>query len=105
MLLTDKKSKNASEEDHRNILTALAIKKYVYDMNKDQQDENKRNIQICMQLIKPESKALYAKSLNLPPNNDQLIIVEEIKMNLLAKSCFSPGLITLISNLIASSGV
>lgn len=34
---------------------------------------------------------------------DQIIIVEEIKMNLMAKSCFSPGLISLISNLIASS--
>jgi len=30
--------------------------------------------------------------------------VEEIKMNLLAKSCFAAGLIAMISNLIASSG-
>ena len=33
-----------------------------------------------------------------------MIIVEEIKMNLLAKSCFAPGLIAMISNLIASAG-
>jgi len=32
-----------------------------------------------------------------------LIVVEEIKMNLLAKSCFAPGLIAMISNLIASA--
>ena len=57
-----------------------------------------------MQLIKPESKILYFKSLNLPSTNDQLIIVEEIKMNLLAKSCFAPGLISAISNLFASAG-
>ena len=57
-----------------------------------------------MQLIKPESKILYYKSLNLEATNDQLIIVEEIKMNLLAKSCFAPGLISLISNLFASAG-
>jgi acetyl-CoA C-acetyltransferase/potassium large conductance calcium-activated channel subfamily M alpha protein 1 len=31
-------------------------------------------------------------------------VVEEIKMNLLAKSCFAPGLIAMISNLIASAG-
>jgi hypothetical protein len=31
-----------------------------------------------------------------------LVIVEEIKMNLLAKSCFAPGLITLIGNLVSS---
>mmetsp|Transcript_13889 Transcript_13889/g.18951 ORF Transcript_13889/g.18951 Transcript_13889/m.18951 type:complete len:118 (+) Transcript_13889:360-713(+) len=37
-------------------------------------------------------------------NQDQLIIVEEIKMALLAKSCFAPGIISFISNLIMSSG-
>ena len=56
-----------------------------------------------MQLIKPECKYLYHKSLNLSPLQDQLIVVEEIKMNLLAKSCFAPGLIAMISNLIASA--
>ena len=35
--------------------------------------------------------------------HDQLIIVEEIKMNLLAKSCFAPGLISCLSNLSASA--
>jgi acetyl-CoA C-acetyltransferase/potassium large conductance calcium-activated channel subfamily M alpha protein 1 len=30
--------------------------------------------------------------------------VEEIKMNLLAKSCFAPGLISLISNLFSTAG-
>ena len=42
--------------------------------------------------------------MNLSPLQDQLIIVEEIKMNLLAKSCFAPGLISMMSNLIASAG-
>jgi len=56
-----------------------------------------------MQLIKPESKQLYYKSVKLSPLQDQLIIVEEIKMNLLAKSCFAPGLIAMISNLISSA--
>ena len=56
-----------------------------------------------MQLIKPESKVHYMSSLKIP-SNDQLIIVEEIKMNLLAKSCFAPGLIALLSNLTSSNG-
>jgi acetyl-CoA C-acetyltransferase/potassium large conductance calcium-activated channel subfamily M alpha protein 1 len=68
--LTNKNSKSAQEEDHRNILTALAIKKYVYDINKDTKDDAKHNIKLCMQLIKPESKILYYKSLNLPSSND-----------------------------------
>ena len=59
-------------------------------------------MKIVMQLIKPESKILYKKSLNLDAIHDQLIIVEEIKMNLLAKSCFAPGLIAMISNLVSS---
>lgn len=37
-------------------------------------------------------------------SNDQLIIIEEFKMNLLAKSCFSPGIISLLSNLTQSAG-
>jgi hypothetical protein len=104
ILLTNKNSSNSQEEDYRNILIALAIKKFYYDSQKDPQDDNSVNVRICMQLIKPESKDLYYKSLNLSPLQDQLIVVEEIKMNLLAKSCFSPGLIAMISNLIASAG-
>ena len=101
--MTDKNSQNSSEEDYKNILIALAVKKLVYDELKDA-NHSQTNIKLCMQLIKPESKDLYFKSLSLSPLQDQLIIVEEIKMNLLAKSCFAPGLISLISNLIASAG-
>ena len=102
ILLTNKNSGNSSEEDYRNILIALAVKKFVYDERDCIGDS--ANIPLCMQLIKPESKDLYFKSLNLSPLQDRLIIVEEIKMNLLAKSCFAPGLIAMVSNLIASSG-
>ena len=59
-------------------------------------------MKMVMQLIKPEARQLYKKSLNLDSIYDQLIIVEEIKMNLLAKSCFAPGLIAMISNLVSS---
>ena len=87
--------------DHRNILIGLAVKKYVYMLNKDTKDHT---IWLCMQLINPESKKHYYSSLNVLPSNDQLIIIDEIKMNLLAKSCFAPGLISIMSNLIASTG-
>lgn len=98
----NKNSNSANDDDYKNILNALSIKKSVYDMNKGGKDDDKANMKIIMQLIKPESKILYYKSLNLSPLVDQLIIVEEIKMNLLAKSCFAPGMITMISNLVAS---
>ena len=83
-------------------MQALSIKRTVYDINVGGKDHEFHNMKIVMQLIKPESKILYKKSLNLDAIHDQLIIVEEIKMNLLAKSCFAPGLIAMISNLVSS---
>jgi len=70
-------------------------------LNKDTKDPT---IWLCMQLINPESKRHFYSSLNVFPSNDQLIIIDEIKMNLLAKSCFAPGLISLMTNLISSAG-
>lgn len=64
ILLTDKNSTNSSEEDYRNILIALSIKKFVYDKM------NNSNVRLCMQLIKPESKDLYYKSVKLSPLQD-----------------------------------
>lgn len=59
---------------------------------------------LCIQLIKPESKQHYFSSVKASANSDQIIIVEEIKMNMMSKSCFSPGIINFISNLISSTG-
>lgn len=67
ILLTNKNSSMTQEEDYRNILIALAIKKFYYDEQKDRKDDTLANVRICMQLIKPESKDLYYKSLNLSP--------------------------------------
>lgn len=97
VVLTNKYVQDSYSADHKNILTSLAIKKYVHHIT------NGENIRLCMQLIKPESKQHYYSSLNMK-SNDQLIVVEEFKMNLLAKSCFSPGIISMISNLITSAG-
>ena len=97
VILTKKYANDSHITDHKNILTGLAIKKYV------QHYTNGANIRLIMQLIKPESKTHFYSSLNRK-SNDQLIIIEEIKMNLLAKSCFSPGIISMLSNLITSAG-
>ena len=76
MLLTNKNSRQASEQDYRNILQALSIKRFVYWAikgkrdSKSVKDENLHNMKIVMQLIKPESKTLYLKSLNLPNDKD-----------------------------------
>lgn len=56
--------------------------------------------------MKADSKQHYLSSIGWQKSTslDQIIIVEEIKMSLLAKSCFAPGIISFISNLIMSSG-
>ena len=43
-------------------------------------------------------------SINGKLGEDRVIIVEEIKMNLLSKSCIIPGIIPMITNLVSSSG-
>ena len=96
ILLTNKYTDDPYSADHKNILTGLQIKKFVYNVTGE-------NLRLCMQLIKPDSKLHYISSLSIP-SNDQLIIVEEIKMSMLAKSCFCPGLISMISNIVRSFG-
>jgi hypothetical protein len=50
--MTNMKSRDPIGMDHKNILTGLALKKYVLERSQKQ----KINMRICMQLIKPESK-------------------------------------------------
>jgi hypothetical protein len=105
ILLTNKNSKDAIGMDHKNILIGLAMKKYFYQSKKSRgRNGNDFDMSLCMQLIKPESKQHYFSSINASANSDQIIIVEEIKMNMMSKSCFSPGIINFISNLISSTG-
>lgn len=48
MVLTNKNSANSLDEDYKNILTALSLKKFVYNMNKHFKDEQKYNIKLCI---------------------------------------------------------
>ncbi|KAL4472400.1 hypothetical protein ABPG74_018349 [Tetrahymena malaccensis] len=112
VIMINKYSGDSTSSDHKNIMTGLCIKKIVYHLTRN-------NINLCMQLIKPESKFHYLSALS-QKSTDQVIVVEEIKMNLvslqffifkylnsyyfqLAKSCFCPGIISLIGNLIQST--
>lgn len=102
VILTNKYSNYPHVMDHKNILLALFIKKYF--IKKCLPDST-----IYLQIIKPENKIHYLNGLdclciNNKINKDRLIIIEEIKMNLLSKSCLSPGIIPLIANLVRSSG-
>jgi len=50
-------------------------------------------------MLNPFMKKIYAESL-LENNNDQIICINELKYNLMAKNCICPGIITIISFLI-----
>lgn len=97
VILTNKQIVDSYSADHKNILVGLQIKKYVNHMTGG-------SIRLCMQLIKPESKMHYRQALGQKIITDSIIVVEEFKMNLLAKSCFCPGIIALLGNLITSAG-
>ena len=100
VIMTDKYTSDPHPVDHINLLLSLYIKKYLLN--------NNTNKQLFIQLIKPENKIHYQQGiLSIMPNQidqDQIIIIEEIKINLLSKSCLIPGIITMISNLVISAG-
>ena len=64
---------------------------------------------LCLQINKPESCNFYYNTLqnNYQKNmmTDKLLVIESLKMNLLSKSCITPGIISLISNLVISSSI
>ena len=45
--MTNKNSQNSNDEDFRNILIALSVKKMVYDELRDQKEDS-ANIKLCM---------------------------------------------------------
>ena len=55
-LLVNKFSKEPVLADHKNILTGLAMKKYV-------NDQTGNNLRLCMQLIKSDSKQHFTASI------------------------------------------
>lgn len=57
ILLSNKNSKDPVGMDHKNILFGLAIKKYIRDyFIENPKSPGNKDICLCMQLIKPESK-------------------------------------------------
>jgi len=95
--MNEKLSFDAAHSDTEIVLLAMFIKNTLLQMD--------QNINICMQLLKPESSLNYHLSLDQEVvKNDQIVCIEQIKFSLMAKSCLCPGLVTLITNIIQSSG-
>ena len=133
IIFSNKNTKDPFSEDQRALLLAIFIKKFYYlssfenalNENNKNNKNNKlidleeasqinmktilknNNFKIFLLLNKSESYQYYYSTLqnnyrkNMP--KDQLLVIESLKMNLLSKSCLTPGIISLLSNLIISS--
>ena len=123
---------NQENWDNQTLLLALFIKKFYYHTTLENYFLNnefnfndpsltekefrkkikrilkKNSFKLCLQIYKTESLNYYFSTLqkNYQKNmiSDKLLIIESLKMNLLSKSCVTPGIISLISNLVISSG-
>ena len=131
IIFTNKNSLDPYSGDHQSLLIATFIKKFFYHMTlekhfeSNKEDDNfltktsfkkkistifkksKNIFRICLQLNRPESTNYYYSTLQVKYHKsmlpDKLLVIEHIKMNLLSKSCLTPGIISLISNLVISS--
>ena len=131
IIFTNKNTKDPYSGDHQSLLLATFIKKFYYHMTLEKNLEtnkleeifltktslkkkissifkkNKNTFRVCLQLNRPESTNYYYSTLQLNYHKsmlpDKLLVIEHIKMNLLSKSCLTPGIISLISNLVISS--
>jgi hypothetical protein len=95
VIMSNNLTSDPAKEDANTILQAMVIKKHL------KQYEHSRCL-LRLQLLKPESIMHYELSLNKETKTDQIVCIENMKLSLLAKSCTTPGLISLVSNLIKS---
>lgn len=125
-LLTNKFSKTPQQDDASCILRALSVQRFLQKQlvssneiaNASSKDngavlptgilkQKAKKPTLCIQLLQSESRRLFESSRKQVGYNDlcqnQLVCIDEIKNNILAKSCLVPGLTTMINNLVASS--
>jgi potassium large conductance calcium-activated channel subfamily M alpha protein 1 len=99
IILANKVTSNHKREDFFNMMKAFSIIKYPKII------KSKRNTRVLLQLILPETKEIYYNTLLQKKDNEQniqIICLEEIKLQLLGKSCQCQGINTIIAMLITS---
>ena len=118
VIFNDKNSKDPYSGDHQSLFLGIFIKKFVYNHNRDQSKNDitftelmnysNTSFHVCLQLNKPDSISHFYNSFQpiykkiMKP--DQLIVIESLKMNLLSKSCITPGIMALVTNLVMTAG-
>ena len=99
IILANKLTKNHRQEDFNNIMKAFSIKNY------SNMIWGKPKTRIYIQLIIPETKEIYYNLLmqkNEYEQGPQIICLEEIKLQMLGKSCQCQGINTIIAALTTS---
>ena len=99
IILANKLTTNHRQEDFNNIMKAFSIKKYSNMIC------GEPKTRVCIQLILPETKEIYYNSLLQKHEYDQgpqIICLEEIKLQMLGKSCQCQGINTIIALLTTS---
>ena len=66
VILCNKHSNDANEEDARTILQAMFIKKFL-------KHSKAPHVKVCMQILRPEGKTHYYLSLNKQTKSDQVL--------------------------------
>ncbi|CEL99665.1 unnamed protein product [Vitrella brassicaformis CCMP3155] len=111
VFMVDRKASDPLVEDARTIMSALSIKKVA------QAKDAKTSMRCGLQVVKAESKIFYRlcadrdkdikrqrMSRRFSSKNDQVVCIEEILVNIMAKSCLCPGFVTLVHNLVVAAG-
>ena len=99
IILANKLTANHRQEDFNNIMKAFSIKKYSNMIC------GEPKTRVYIQLILPETKEMYYNSLiqkNEYEQGPQIICLEEIKLQMLGKSCQCQGINTIIAALTTS---
>ena len=99
IILANKLTLNHRQEDFKNIMKAFSILKYSNMIS------GEKKTRVCIQLILPETKEIYFNSLlqkNEYEQGPQIICLEELKLQLLGKSCLCRGINAIIALLTTS---
>ena len=99
IILANKFVSDKRQEDFNNIMKAFSIKNYSCIKN------GEPKTRVSIQLLLPQTKDVYYSSLLTKKDfelNAQIICVEELKLQMLGKSCLCPGINTIIASLITS---
>lgn len=107
IIFTNKNALNPNIADYQSLMLSLYLKKYFWHNS----NKNGKNtpFKLCLQINKQKNckhyflglQNIYKKYMS----SDILLVIESLKINLLSKSCLTPGIISLISNLVISSGI